>query len=66
MPGGAKGAETIGNDEKVQRMLQHHYEKGKIVGMICAGSVAAKKAGLSKGGKITSHPSVKAELDKGK
>ncbi|KIJ38985.1 hypothetical protein M422DRAFT_175771, partial [Sphaerobolus stellatus SS14] len=32
-------------------------------GMICAGSVAAKKAGIAKGGKITSHPSVKEELE---
>jgi len=65
VPGGAKGADTIANHLKVQRMLQTHYEQGKLVGMICAGSLAAKKAGVGKGGKITSHPSVKAELQKG-
>lgn len=32
--------------------------------MICAGSLTAKTAGIAKGEKLTSHPSVKAELEK--
>ncbi|KAF8503013.1 DJ-1 [Hysterangium stoloniferum] len=63
VPGGAKGAETIANDEHVQRMLREHYEKGKLVGMICAGSLAAKTAQIGLKGQITSHPSVKEELE---
>ena len=33
--------------------------------MICAGSLAAKTSGIALGKPITSHPSVKAELEKG-
>lgn len=64
IPGGAKGAETISKNEDVTKLIAAMYGKGKIVGAICAGSLAIKQAGVGKDAAITSHPSVKAELDK--
>lgn len=62
VPGGAKGAETISNDEHVLQMIRNQYNSGRLVGMICAGSLAAKKAQIGYGGLITSHPSVRDAL----
>ncbi|GAA5821192.1 hypothetical protein JCM11251_004508 [Rhodosporidiobolus azoricus] len=64
VPGGAKGAERLSRDPGVQDLLMHFYESQKLVACICAGSLAAKTAGIGFGGRITSHPSVKAELEK--
>ncbi|BGP14407.1 hypothetical protein JCM10213_004531 [Rhodosporidiobolus nylandii] len=64
IPGGAKGAERLSQDSNVQRLLWQFYEAGKLVGCICAGSLAAKTAGIGLGGRITSHPSVKGDLEK--
>jgi putative intracellular protease/amidase len=41
VPGGAKGAETISQNSKVQALLKAAYEEGKIVGMICAGMMSS-------------------------
>lgn len=65
VPGGAEGAKTISQDARVQTMLQNHYQQGKLVGMICAGSLAAKTANIALGNRLTSHPSVKADLERG-
>ncbi|KAF9453371.1 DJ-1 [Macrolepiota fuliginosa MF-IS2] len=62
IPGGAKGAETMSNDAGVQKLVREYLDKGKYVGMICAGSLAAKTSNLPNQ-PLTSHPSVKAELD---
>ena len=81
IPGGAKGAETISHNSEVQDLIRYyHQEPKKLVGMICAGklansfpliqdqfslgSLAAHTSGLPRS-KITSHPSVKEQLDKG-
>ncbi|KAL4254364.1 Class I glutamine amidotransferase-like protein [Abortiporus biennis] len=63
IPGGAKGAETISSSSPVQHLVREYIKEGKFVGMICAGSLAALKSGLSKQ-PITSHPSVKGQLEK--
>ncbi|GAA5866619.1 hypothetical protein JCM3774_004033 [Rhodotorula dairenensis] len=64
VPGGAKGAERLSQDKGVQTLLRQYYEQQKLVGCICAGSLAAQSAGIGLGGRITSHPSVKANLEK--
>lgn len=64
IPGGLKGAETISKNQDVQNLIAAMYAKGKVVGAICAGSLAAKEAGVGKDAGITSHPSVKDQLDK--
>lgn len=65
MPGGAEGAKTISEDIRVQKILQNHYQQGKWIGMICAGSLAAKAAKIALGSLLTSHASVKADLEHG-
>lgn len=65
VPGGGKGAEIIAGNQDVQKLISAMYEKGKVVGAVCAGSLAVKEAGVGKDGGITSHPSVKEQLDKG-
>lgn len=65
VPGGAKGAETISANPDVQALLAAVYGNGKVVAAICAGSLAVKAAGVGSDAPITSHPSVKPQLDKG-
>ncbi|KAI0714222.1 DJ-1 [Fomitopsis betulina] len=62
IPGGAKGAETISTDSAVQHLVREYLENDKYVGMICAGSLAAKSSGLPRQ-LVTSHPSVMSQLD---
>ncbi|KZT41618.1 DJ-1 protein [Sistotremastrum suecicum HHB10207 ss-3] len=64
VPGGAKGAETISGDARVQEAIRTHLASKKHVGMICAGSLAAKTSGLAGKYDLTSHPSVKTDLEK--
>ncbi|KAK4047582.1 hypothetical protein OIO90_006123 [Microbotryomycetes sp. JL221] len=64
IPGGAKGAERLSQDKLVQQLVRDFYNQGKLVGMICAGSLTAKTSGIAQGERITSHPSVKGDLEK--
>jgi len=63
IPGGAKGAETMSQSPFVQSLVKSFYDKGKCVGMICAGSLVAKSSQLPQQ-PLTSHPSVKEQLNK--
>ncbi|KAJ7246098.1 DJ-1 [Mycena haematopus] len=62
IPGGAKGAETMSNNTAVQSLVRDFLAQDKIVGMICAGSLTALSAKLARQ-PLTSHPSVKAQLE---
>ncbi|ETW75947.1 hypothetical protein HETIRDRAFT_436865 [Heterobasidion irregulare TC 32-1] len=62
IPGGAQGARTMAESPAVQRLVREFYEQKKIVGMICAGSMAALTSKLPKQ-PLTSHPSVKSKLE---
>ncbi|KAF8957536.1 class I glutamine amidotransferase-like protein [Flammula alnicola] len=62
IPGGAKGADTMSKHPSVQEVIRRYVERNKLVGMICAGTLAAKTAKLPKQ-PLTSHPSVKAQLE---
>ncbi|KAI0315576.1 DJ-1 [Amylostereum chailletii] len=61
IPGGAKGAETLSQSAFVQQLVRDFYNKKKVVGMICAGSLAALTSELPRQ-PLTSHPSVKEKL----
>ncbi|GBE87398.1 DJ-1 [Sparassis latifolia] len=63
IPGGARGAKTLSESSPVQHLVREYLERGKFVGMICAGSLTALTAGLPKQ-PLTSHPSVKKQLEK--
>ncbi|EIM82142.1 DJ-1 [Stereum hirsutum FP-91666 SS1] len=62
IPGGAKGAETMAGFSAVQTVVKEFYNNKKLVAMICAGSLAALSSELPSQ-PLTSHPSVKSELD---
>ena len=62
VPGGAKGATTLSKSEPVQALLKKFETDGRLIGAICAGSLAIKTAGLIANGSITSHPSVEKEF----
>ncbi|KAJ7176235.1 class I glutamine amidotransferase-like protein [Mycena crocata] len=62
IPGGAKGADTMSKNAAVQELVREFLAGDKIVGMICAGSLTALSAKLPRTA-ITSHPSVKAQLE---
>ncbi|KAJ7800695.1 class I glutamine amidotransferase-like protein [Mycena olivaceomarginata] len=62
IPGGAAGAETMSTNPTVQNLVRDFLAQDKIVGMICAGSQAALTAKLPRQ-PLTSHPSVKAQLE---
>ncbi|KAJ7845083.1 DJ-1 [Mycena leptocephala] len=62
IPGGAKGAETMSTNPAVQGLVREFLANDKIVGMICAGSLTALSAKLARQ-PLTSHPSVKAQLE---
>ncbi|KAJ7615983.1 class I glutamine amidotransferase-like protein [Roridomyces roridus] len=62
IPGGAKGADTMSKNPAVQSLVRQFLKEDKIVGMICAGSLTALTSKLDRQ-PLTSHPSVKAQLE---
>jgi len=62
IPGGAQGAATISKSPVIQSLVREYMQDDKIVGMICAGSLTALTANLPRQ-PLTSHPSVKGELE---
>jgi protein DJ-1 len=62
IPGGAQGASTLSKSPAVQSLVRGYIQDNKFVGMICAGSLAALTANLPHQ-PLTSHPSVKSELE---
>ncbi|KAI6006963.1 class I glutamine amidotransferase-like protein [Pisolithus albus] len=61
IPGGLKGAETLSQSTEVQTLVREYFNGGKIVAMICAGTLAAKTAVLPHQ-PVTSHPVVRDAL----
>ncbi|TEB32714.1 DJ-1 [Coprinellus micaceus] len=61
IPGGAIGAKTMSGNLVVHKLVRDFIAKGKYVGMICAGILAALSSGLPSQ-PLTSHPSVKEDL----
>ncbi|KAJ2925662.1 hypothetical protein H1R20_g11434, partial [Candolleomyces eurysporus] len=57
IPGGAIGAATISTNPVVQQLIRDYIKSGKYVG-----SLAAKTSNLPRQS-LTSHPSVRAELE---
>ncbi|KAH8554161.1 class I glutamine amidotransferase-like protein [Umbelopsis sp. PMI_123] len=63
IPGGADGAKVLSENVLVQKLVSSFYENGKTVAFICAGTIVAKAAGVPEGHRVTSHPSVKEQLE---
>ncbi|KAI8344312.1 class I glutamine amidotransferase-like protein [Chlamydoabsidia padenii] len=62
VPDGLKGAETCRDHPRVQQLLKQLDKENKWVAFICAGTIAAKAAGIGKGRSATSYPAFKEEL----
>ncbi len=62
LPGGLDSTESMINDERVDRIIEHFNDEGKYIAAICAASTVLANAGVTKGRKVTSHPSVQTEF----
>ena len=62
LPGGMPGTTNLKKDENVKKLIQRMYNQGKYTSAICAAPTVLSAIGLTTGKKITSHPSVKSEL----
>ncbi|KAG0319417.1 hypothetical protein BGZ99_005111 [Dissophora globulifera] len=63
IPGGGPGAKAMAASPLVHQWVQAHFARpGSLVGAVCAAPTVLKAAGVAKGAKVTSHPSVRDEL----
>ncbi|MDH3201037.1 MAG: DJ-1/PfpI family protein [Myxococcales bacterium] len=63
LPGGAEGAQRLGDAPAVGELLRNQEKAGRWVGAICAAPAALKQHGVFEGRRMTSHPTVRALLD---
>ena len=62
LPGGIPGTTNLKKDEGVKKIIERMYKQGKYTAAICAAPTVLSAIGLTTGKNITSHPSVKNEL----
>ena len=63
LPGGYPGYDNIGKHSGVIKMAKLYIETDKYIGAICGAPLALSKAGLLKEYKVTSHFTVKDDLE---
>ena len=66
LPGGGPGAKTFCTSEQVLELIHAFRTAGKYVAAICAGTTALVASQKKHGGekvRVTSHPSVKGEVE---
>jgi protein DJ-1 len=62
LPGGGKGAEGLAASTEVHALLRQQEKEGRLIAAICAAPIALAAAGVGKGRRLTSHPSVREKL----
>lgn len=62
LPGGQPGTDNLNKDERVKKLIQDFYNKGKLTGAICAAPYVLANAGILHGKKATSYPTYKEKL----
>lgn len=62
LPGGAKGAATLRDDERTQKLIRFYKDNLKKVAAICAAPIALERAGILKGEKVTSNPDFRSHI----
>ncbi|KAG0344217.1 hypothetical protein BG005_001958 [Podila minutissima] len=62
VPGGGPGAQAMVASPLVHVWVQAHYRKA-LLAAVCAGPTVLKAANVARGAKVTSHPSVRTELE---
>jgi 4-methyl-5(b-hydroxyethyl)-thiazole monophosphate biosynthesis len=63
LPGGQPGTSNLQNNETVKAIIQNMYRSRKQVAAICAAPTILHSAGILKNTIVTSHPSVKDQLN---
>ena len=63
LPGGLKGAQTLQKDPHVARLLRDSQKEGRYIGAICAAPIVLASNNMIAGRRLTSHPSVKDQLE---
>ncbi|MDA9101212.1 DJ-1/PfpI family protein [Omnitrophica bacterium] len=66
LPGGQPGVDNLRKDDRVKEIVRKMSGRKKWIAAICAAPLILKDAGLIKGLKLTSHPSIKDELKEAK
>jgi protease I len=62
LPGGVMNPDHLRLQPKAIRFIQHFFEAGKPVAAICHGPWTLVDAGVAKGRRMTSYPSIKNDL----
>jgi protease I len=62
LPGGVANPDFLRMDEDAVKFIKRFFEQGKPVGVICHGPWTLVEAGVVKGRKITSWPSLKTDI----
>ncbi len=63
LPGGVANPDQLRADEGAVKFVRSFFEQDKPVGVICHGPWLLVEAGVAKGRKVTSFPSVKTDLE---
>jgi protein DJ-1 len=63
LPGGAGGAERLAGSSTVGRLLAEQEAAGRPIAAICAAPIALARHGVGGGRALTSHPSVRAQVE---
>ncbi len=62
LPGGQPGADNLNADERVKDLIREFYDKGKLMGAICAAPYVLANAGILEGRYATSYPTFRYRL----
>jgi protease I len=62
LPGGVANPDQLRADEDAVKFVREFFEQDKPVGSICHGPWLLVEAGVAKGRKVTSYPSVRTDL----
>jgi len=62
IPGGVGNPDTMRSDENAVRLVRDFFEQGKPVGVICHGPWMLVEAGVVRGRKVTSWPSLQTDI----
>ena len=65
LPGGAPGTENLAKNPHVKVLIERLGALGRPVAAICAATTLLSASGLTKGHRVTGHPSVWDRLDAG-
>ncbi|CAH2009206.1 unnamed protein product [Acanthoscelides obtectus] len=65
LPGGLGGSKALASSKEVGEMLKEQEQTGRLIAAICAAPTALKAHGIAVGKKVTSYPSMKAQMEEG-